>query len=70
MYIYLDKYIITNGGQRLTLLQLVFFLLLPQPYKSSAFVAVNIKTSLKITILIPTIERKQKAQMSTRRLRR
>lgn len=66
MYIDLDKYDIANGGLEIDFAVIGFFL----TYKSSAFVAVDIKTSLKITILILTIKRKQKAQMSTRRLRR
>lgn len=56
MYIDLDKYDIANGGLEIDFAVIGFFFLLsPQPYKSSAFVAVDIKTSLKITILILTI---------------
>lgn len=55
MYIDLDKYDIANGGLEIDFAVIGFFLLSPQRYKSSAFVAVDIKTSLKITILILTI---------------
>lgn len=51
MYIDLDKYDIANGGLEIDFAVIGFFL----TYKSSAFVAVDIKTSLKITILILTI---------------
>lgn len=49
------KYDIANGGLEIDFAVIGFFLLSPQRYKSSAFVAVDIKTSLKITILILTI---------------